>query len=425
MNVSSTFQNLARGMSGSPRMRWALLDQSMISGVTFLTNVLAARFLGLEEYGRFALAWIVVLLVYAIQIAAITQPLMSIGPKKSDKDRAAYYGATFIQQLGFTALTVALFVGMAVPAGAVFPQWRIQELILPMICASATWQSQDFVRRYLFARGRPAAAFFNDVLRYTLQLGGLVWLSVAHPERLDSAAVLWLMAGVAALSLCYAPWLLKGLRFDRKSMWSDILRNWSSSKWLTASAMITWGTNNLLTFVSGAMLGATAVGALRAAQSLLGITNILFLGLENWMPSRASSLLRDQGKHALIAYLKNIALAGGFTIGVICLVAGVGAELWLRLVFGAEFAEYAYVLQGYAVAYVLMFLRHPLMAACRAVEDTQIVFTSNVLAVVVACVLAYPLLSYLALTGAVIGKIVLMGVQAAFLLYAVRRRFAD
>ena len=64
------------------QINWALADQAMVSGVNFLTAILLARYLGIEEFGRFALAWMVVLFIVNIQYAMIIAPMMSIDPEK-------------------------------------------------------------------------------------------------------------------------------------------------------------------------------------------------------------------------------------------------------------------------------------------------------------------------------------------------------
>ena len=70
-------------------VNWALADQAMVSGVYFLTGILLARYLGLEEFGRFTLAWMAVLFANSIQHAMIIAPMMSIGPKQSAAERPA------------------------------------------------------------------------------------------------------------------------------------------------------------------------------------------------------------------------------------------------------------------------------------------------------------------------------------------------
>ena len=58
---------------------WALTDQSVVSATNFLTNVMLARFMGLREFGVFALAWMSVLFVNSLQSALMIAPMMSIG----------------------------------------------------------------------------------------------------------------------------------------------------------------------------------------------------------------------------------------------------------------------------------------------------------------------------------------------------------
>lgn len=83
-----------------------LLDQAMVSGIGFLTTIVLARLLGIEESGVFALAWIVVLFVLGVQFALLVSPMNSIGPKRptdhNRRDFAAHYG----QQIRFSSLAI-------------------------------------------------------------------------------------------------------------------------------------------------------------------------------------------------------------------------------------------------------------------------------------------------------------------------------
>ena len=82
-------------------MNWAFTDQAMVSGVNFLTGLLLARSLGIEAFGKFTLLWMTVLFVNSIQMAVISSPMMSIGPKQDKKDEDIYYQAVMLQQLFF------------------------------------------------------------------------------------------------------------------------------------------------------------------------------------------------------------------------------------------------------------------------------------------------------------------------------------
>src|SRR5215469_10227207 len=86
---------------GGGREMSALIDQALVSGTNFITNVILARALGLRDYGVFALAWMAVLFVNSLQWAFIVSPMMSVGPKQDPAERPHYYGAVLMQEVVF------------------------------------------------------------------------------------------------------------------------------------------------------------------------------------------------------------------------------------------------------------------------------------------------------------------------------------
>ena len=75
------------------RVNWALADQSLVSGANFFPTIVLARYLGIEEFGRFTLVWMAVLFANSLQHAMVNMPMMSIGPKQAAADAPRYYGA--------------------------------------------------------------------------------------------------------------------------------------------------------------------------------------------------------------------------------------------------------------------------------------------------------------------------------------------
>src|ERR1035437_8362464 len=126
---------------------WALTDQAVVSATNFLTNVMLARFMGLREFGIFALAWMSVLFVNSLQTALIISPMMSIGPEQEEKDRPSYFGAVVFQELALVASCfVLVFLALKV-SGSFFPHQNIRHLALPLAVSAFAYQMQDFVRR--------------------------------------------------------------------------------------------------------------------------------------------------------------------------------------------------------------------------------------------------------------------------------------
>src|ERR1700677_2281945 len=78
------------------RAKWALADQVIVSGSNFLSNILLARILGIEEFGRYVLAWTIVLFVQGLQCSTVSSAMLSIGPKLDAEEARSYFGAIFV-----------------------------------------------------------------------------------------------------------------------------------------------------------------------------------------------------------------------------------------------------------------------------------------------------------------------------------------
>jgi len=213
--MSSVLSSIKNFFSRYSHINWALADQAMVSGVNFLTGILIARYLGLEEYGRFVLAWMAVLFFNSLQQAGIIAPMMSLGPQQTASDESAYYGAIVLQQLAWSLLCfVFLWMGVVLSEWVV-PQWGVQDLGLPLALTLLAWQLQDFLRRYYFVRNQGQLAFINDAISYLGQL--VVLAALFRWGRLETAGVLWLIALTSAVAVLVGACTMGPLHFSCKS----------------------------------------------------------------------------------------------------------------------------------------------------------------------------------------------------------------
>jgi O-antigen/teichoic acid export membrane protein len=384
-------------------INWALADQAMVSGVNFLTGILLARYLGVEEYGRFTLAWMSVLLANSIQHAMINSPMMSIGPKHSENEAPTYYGAIIFQQIVFSCLIFLVFFAGVHWSGVVFQEWKVEGLALPLASAALAFQSHDFLRRYFFTRGRVTAAFVNDAIRYLGQIAVLVWVFMSFGDTADSADALWVIAIMAAVSTVFGAFLVERVELNVAILRATTLRHWHFSKWLGASALLQWTSGNFFLIAAGTLLGSTAVGALRAAQNLMGITHILFKGMENVVPIQASRYYHENGPAKLRTYLGKLLVNGGLATLIIALTFSVVPGFWLNLFYGESYAVYDHLVRWFAVIYIFIFLGFPLRVGLRAVEHMKPIFWSYVMISVFSLAAAYPMVRWWGLTGVVSG----------------------
>jgi O-antigen/teichoic acid export membrane protein len=391
------------------REAWALTDQSVVSATNFLTNVMLARFMGLREFGVFALAWISVLFVNSLQNALIVAPMMSISPKQEEEDRPSYFGAVVFQELVLVSFCFLLVFAAVSLSSNFFPHVHLRQLALPLAVSAFAYQMQDFLRRYFFATRQSRRALADDALSYLTQLPILFLLHRAG--HLTSATALWVMAGTSILGLAPAWFWMEPLKFTAEAIHSVSRRHWKLSRWLTGSALLQWTSGNLFVIAAPIYYGAAAAGVLRASQNLMGVTHVWFQGLDNVVPAETARRLHQGGIHSMLAYTRSIlAKWGGLTL-LFAIVMAAAPGLWLRLIYGPQMAQYGYILRLYALLYVFIFVGGPLRAGLQALEFTMPIFWSYLAMTAFALTFAVPMAKWLGLNGVMLG---LLGTQILF-----------
>jgi O-antigen/teichoic acid export membrane protein len=397
-------------------INWAVADQAMISGVNFLTGILLARYLGVTEFGIFTLAWLIVEFVQGIQYSLVIMPMMSIGPKQPEHERLDYYGSVMVQQTGFAVLSSVIFLIGIWAANLLFADWNLGALTWSLTVAVLVSQFQNFVRRFFFAFGRIVLAFFVDFVRYAGQIGILFWLLLT--VEMDAGRTLWVISGTSLASTLLAACFFGRVTWNRDNFRITFFRHWDFSKWLLLSELMRWATGNFYMFVAGGMIGAAAVGAIRAAQNLVGLSHIMMLGLENVVPAGAARRLSHGGKPAFLRYLRRVTIFGSCSVGVIVVAASAAPEFWLEVIYGKDYVGNGHLVLWWSVIYFVAFLALQVSIGLRTIERTKSVFWAHLATAIISVVSVYPLIAYLDLVGVMIGLLTIVLVRIAFLAYS-------
>lgn len=350
-----------------------LADQALVSGVNFGVGILLARKLGISGYGIYNLAWMFVLVANSLQMALISSPMASIGPKQKPEDSDLYFSAIFIHQIIFTLLCGLIIFVCAKLCHLVNASWGLGDWAPSLSAAAMSVQLHEYYRRFFFTTNQINKAFKIDFIRYTAQL---IILAVFYfSADLDINTTLW---SVALSSLIGS--LLGARSFRRyrasplKSTASIFVRNWTSSRWLVASAILQWISGNWFIVAAGIVLGPVALGALRASQNIVGILNPLLQTLENMVPIKASRIYIENGIGGLARYIIKITLFGG---GVACILIALifsMSDFILESVYGHEYKGYGHVLTLFGIVYILVFIALPVRSFLRTIEHTMPIF---------------------------------------------------
>ncbi|MGL1958239.1 MAG: oligosaccharide flippase family protein [Colwellia sp.] len=399
---------------------WTFIDQGLVSGVNFLTGFFLARFLGIEEFGVYTLLWVFVLFTNEIQFSLISAPMMTIGPKLSGEGKVTFYSVSFVLQLIFSILTFLLLYACVSFFHLFQSSWNLHHLALPLASVGFLFQNQDFIRRYFFANNRPKDSLINDIVSYFGQF--IILLGLVYKENINLINVYWVLSITSASAIAIGLLKVDIKRISFRDFKLHAKRSIGFSKWLTASGILQWISSNFVLLTAGAILGNVAVGAIKSAQNLIGVTHIIFQAMENFVPSNASRSYTTKGINGLYQYLKKIFLFLGGGVAIFCLVAFSFSDELMLTIYGEQYSEYGFILKWYAIIYMFIFICIIMRSGLIALENTKSVFVSYLLISIFTVSFSGLLVEYFNINGVLISILTAQLIMLSSLLFFTFKR---
>lgn len=378
------------GLLGSwAHLARGLADQAVSSGTNFLTSLLTARLLAPAEYGQVVIAMTVGVLALAAGRASVGSVLLAVEP-------VAERGAG--RRLVADALSVSLLIGV----GAAVLGLAIGFLPVPAaaaITAVAVWIPgvvvQDALRYAAFRDSAPGRALLLDVVWALAQGCAVVVLLGAGQVGVTTLIGAW---GVGALVSA-----LVGLWLARPTLALAGARRWlrrtrAMRGWYAGQEVLSQMHVQVVIWTTGAMLGTSDVGGLRAVQTLVMMpaSSALVAMQSLIVPAMARRAANGDLAGLRRSTVRLTWLFGGCA-ALLGLVACLTRQPFVEGVFTSRFAAYTPLMFPVALTAVGFGLTTPVSAACRALQDGRAVFAlqaSFTVVVVPACIL-----------GAVVGGI--------------------
>ena len=384
------------------QINWTLADQAVVSASNFFTALVVARYLGIEAFGVFSVVWLIVLFVQSLQIALILMPMLSIGSKKNFYHQVSYYAALWTLQLVFALISAIVAALLAAYGGLLVSTGETgATLALPLALTVIASQLHEFVRRACFMLSKSATALLIDIVRYIGQFTMFYYLFARGYGNLANA--FYAVAISALLGLPVVAWQLPMPAWRLAQILAAAKHHWNMSKWLVPSALMQWTSSNFFTLVAGALLGPVAVGAMRAAQNLMGVTHVFFQAMENWATVHASRIYAQYDMARLRVFTHKLLMVSGGTTMLVVLLFAVPSKFWFTLLYGEEYAPYDWLVVCYGAVYVLVAVSAPLRYSLVALENTRSVFFGYAITTIISAIVVYPLITTFGLLGAMLG----------------------
>ena len=396
----------------------AVLDQGLFASSNFLLNVLLARWLAPADYGAFALAYSVFLLLGVFHNAILTGPMLVFGPGKYRERFPEYLGILLRGHFALMLPGGALLAAAAFLLGWLYSP-AVERAFLALAIAGPFILLLWLLRRAFYARLNPGWAAAGGGVYLLILLASALTLRTAG--RLTPATGFLTMAAASLITclLLLVP-LRPTLATHSSAIRAVAADHWRYGKWGAAGAGPGWVTDNIYFLVLPAWVGLAEAGALKALLNLAqpALQSISALGV-----LLLPILVRDRDCGGVRAMKRTMKLSLALFL--------LGSACYLALLWGFRFEIFHFLYAGKYVAYAgwplllagLLPLAQSLPivmgGALGALERPNFTFWSCVGSSAVALALGVPLASGLGVGGALAGLVasyVLMGVLTVFFL---------
>jgi O-antigen/teichoic acid export membrane protein len=380
----------------------AIFDQGLVTGSNFLVNIVLARWLPADQYGAYAIAFSVFLLVGMLYQSLLLEPMGVFGASTYKNSLRGY----FKDMLGLHAissLVIVVVTGSA--AGIAFELGKANGLagaLFGIALAAPLILLFWLVRRGFYIQLAPGPSTVAGVVYCLITLGGLM---LAYRQGWLSPFTALLLMGVGGLGAAVPllMYLMRTLSPDVSTtdFSETCLRHWRYGRWALASSTLAWVPVNIFYPLVSSFAGIAQAGDLKALVNLTAPV---------WQPVAALSTLllpyatkTQEQKGAADAHRLSRQVSLVFMSGT--------AVYWCLLFLFRNSAFHALYSGRYAGVMYLI----PVLAlgstfwsgfvgpanALRAMESPMSVFYAVVFASAAAIVIGVPCTRFLGLKGAI------------------------
>lgn len=273
----------------------------------------------------------------------------------------------------------------------------------------------DFLRKQFYVKENLKAALALNFLAYAPQLIFLAFSYMTNTLVLDKS--LWYINAGYLIAILFTMRKTTGIdSSSTKTLKRTCSQHWQFAKWLVGKTLLQWFSGNLFIVTAAALLGPAAVGAIRLAQNVMGIVNVLFIAIENYIPVQAAKIYAQQGKTALFNYLKTITLQGGIISLILATSIILLATPIIQILYGITDPSSTLLLRGFAILSLIVFIGIPIRFAIRTLEQTKSIFIAYTLSTAFSFTCAYPIVKHWGLTGVIIGLITAQAIMQIYYL---------
>jgi O-antigen/teichoic acid export membrane protein len=425
-SASDTRSSMQKLVSWGSKGGLAVLDQALISGSNFMVSILLARWLMPDQYGAYAVAFGIYVMLSLVYQALVLEPMGVFGGSVFRSNLRGYLKSLVWLHVALSvticsALVISWAVAHRLGAGA-----AMTSALAGVAFASPCLMLFALARRTFYVELSPAPAATGALIYSTLVLAGLY---VVYQHALLSPFSAFLLIGVGALVTGIV--LMFGLRSGLsgsgpapalREAWH---RHWRYGRWALASCIAGWLPSYIYYPLLSSFKDMAQSGQLKALMNLTmpfeqtkGALLMLFLPY-------AARVMKQQGK------------AGARVLGIrMTLLSMAGAIIYwailiplhkpvFHILYSGRYTDVAYLLPALALGQIFWSATFGPSVALRAMESPASVFVALAFATFASLLVGVPATWAFGLKGAIWGSNLADILSLLALLFVLRRKLAS
>lgn len=404
----------------------AILDQGLISGSNFLTSVLLARWMFPVQYGAYAVAFGIYVLLAVVYQSLILEPMAVFGGSSYRNCLRGYMGSLLWIHATASVAIFVVFGASAIAARGMAHSDGLAGALAGVTVASPCILAFALARRGFYLELSPAKSAGGAFVYSAVSVGALY---VLYHRGLLSAFTAFLLMGLAALITTV--YLLVRLRAElspsevapsTRETWQ---KHWSYGRWALASAVAGWIPAYVYYPLLSSFGNIVHSGQLRALMNLTLPMEQTKAALGMLLLPYAARVQGQSGRSSatrLSIRMTMVSLVGA--VAYWALILPLHGPVF-RFLYSGRYMEVASLLPIIAFGSIVWSAAYGPAIALRAMESPASVFTAFSLATGLSLVVGVPATWAFGLKGAIWGSNLADVLSLVFVLIVLRRKIAS
>lgn len=391
----------ARWLSWCSKGLFTLTDQGLIASSNFLISIVLARELSTAQYGAYALAFEIFLVLSMAYACLVLEPMLVLGASKYSDTFRQYFGVLLWMHFGIALVILGALGGSAwVIYG--FGKSPTLSAALTSTTIALPWVLLFWLaRRAFYVKLDPKTAVFGGLLYSIVLLGGVFAFYKLHLLS-PSIAFLLMAAGAVAAT----PFLLARLRpvMVLKPKYPDLRdvarSHWIYGRWALAGAVASWVSGNIYYLLLSGIRGLSDAGELKALLNFASPVGQVFAALFTLTLPYVARVCKNRGTIAIerFSWFLTPLYASGAVAYWIAFYFG--KDTIVHFLYAGKYSQLEYLIPYVAIGSIFRIATTAQSISLKGSQLPFLAFLAWVVSDVFACIVAVPAILVFGLPGA-------------------------